>query len=35
MLALEPQERALIRQLLGELRQLLALQPDDPRVRRR
>jgi hypothetical protein len=34
MLALEPQERALIRQLLGELRQLLALQPDDPRVRR-
>ncbi|HET6551830.1 MAG TPA: DUF2017 family protein [Solirubrobacter sp.] len=34
MLALEPQERALIRQLLGELRELLALQPDDPRVRR-
>jgi hypothetical protein len=34
VLTLESQERALIRQLLGELRELLALRPDDPRVRR-
>jgi hypothetical protein len=34
VLRLENQERALIRQLLGELRELLALGPDDPRVRR-
>ncbi|MDA0179554.1 DUF2017 domain-containing protein [Solirubrobacter phytolaccae] len=34
LLAMEPQERALIRQLLDELRELLALSPDDPRVRR-
>jgi len=33
-LRLDGQERALIRQLLGELRELLALGPDDPRVRR-
>lgn len=33
-LRLEPQERELIRQLLGELRELLTLSPDDPRVRR-
>ena len=33
-LKLDGQERALIRQLLGELRELLALGPDDPRVRR-
>jgi hypothetical protein len=31
---MEADERALIRQLLGELRELLALSPDDPRVRR-
>ena len=31
---LEARERTLIRQLLGELRELLALGPDDPRVRR-
>jgi hypothetical protein len=34
LLRLEPQERALIRQLLDELRELLTLSPDDPRVRR-
>src|SRR3954466_12690583 len=34
LLRLETQERELIRQLLGELRELLALGPDDPRVRR-
>jgi Domain of unknown function (DUF2017) len=34
LLRLDSQERALIRQLLGELRELLALGPDDPRVRR-
>src|SRR3954470_23530643 len=31
---LDNRERDLIRQLLGELRELLALGPDDPRVRR-
>ena len=31
---MDAQERELIRQLLGELRELLALSPDDPRVRR-
>jgi hypothetical protein len=31
---MDAEERALLRQLLGELRQLLALSPDDPRVRR-
>jgi hypothetical protein len=31
---LDSRERELIRQLLGELRELLALAPDDPRVRR-
>ena len=31
---LDDRERALIRQLLGELRDMLALGPDDPRVRR-
>src|SRR3954447_5697876 len=34
LLRLERQERELIRQLLRELRELLALGPDDPRVRR-
>ena len=34
LLTMEPQERDLIRQLLDELRELLALSPDDPRVRR-
>jgi hypothetical protein len=34
LLTMEPQERELIRQLLDELRELLALSPDDPRVRR-
>jgi hypothetical protein len=34
VLKLDGQERTLIRQLLGELRELLALGPDDPRVRR-
>jgi len=34
ILRLEPRERDLIRQLLGELRELLALSADDPRVRR-
>ena len=34
LLRLERQERELIRQLLGELRDLLALGADDPRVRR-
>ena len=34
VLRLEAQERQLIRQLLGELRELLALGADDPRVRR-
>jgi hypothetical protein len=34
VLKLDRQERALIRQLLSELRELLALGPDDPRVRR-
>jgi predicted component of type VI protein secretion system len=34
LLRLEPQERGLIRQLLDELRELLTLSPDDPRVRR-
>jgi hypothetical protein len=34
LLRLEPRERDLIRQLLNELRELLALSPDDPRVRR-
>ena len=34
VLRLEPREQDLIRQLLGELRELLALSPDDPRVRR-
>jgi hypothetical protein len=33
-LRLDERERELIRQLLGELRDLLALSPDDPRVRR-
>ena len=31
---MDAQERELIRQLLSELRELLALSPDDPRVRR-
>jgi hypothetical protein len=31
---MDAQERDLIRQLLSELRELLALSPDDPRVRR-
>jgi len=34
VLRLDGRERDLIRQLLGELRELLALGPDDPRVRR-
>jgi hypothetical protein len=34
VLRLDERERALIRQLLDELRQLLALSPADPRVRR-
>jgi Domain of unknown function (DUF2017) len=34
VLRLDERERELIRQLLGELRELLALSPDDPRVRR-
>jgi hypothetical protein len=34
MLRLEPRERDLIRQLLGELREVLALPASDPRVRR-
>jgi hypothetical protein len=34
VLALDPRERELIRQLLGELRELLALDSTDPRVRR-
>ena len=34
VLALDERERELIRQLLGELRGLLALDVDDPRVRR-
>lgn len=34
LLTMEPQERELIRQLLDELRELLTLSPDDPRVRR-
>jgi hypothetical protein len=34
VLRLDERERGLIRQLLGELRDLLALSPDDPRVRR-
>jgi hypothetical protein len=34
ILRLEPRERDLIRQLLRELRDLLALAPGDPRVRR-
>jgi hypothetical protein len=34
VLRLDERERELIRQLLGELRDLLALSPDDPRVRR-
>jgi Domain of unknown function (DUF2017) len=34
LLRLDERERELIRQLLGELRDLLALSPDDPRVRR-
>ena len=34
ILRLEPRERDLIRQLLQELRELLALPPSDPRVRR-
>jgi Domain of unknown function (DUF2017) len=34
LLRLDERERGLIRQLLGELRDLLALSPDDPRVRR-
>jgi hypothetical protein len=34
VLRLDDRERDLIRQLLGELRDLLALSPDDPRVRR-
>ncbi len=32
LLTMEPQERELIRQLLDELRELLALSPDDPRA---
>jgi hypothetical protein len=31
---LDPRERELIRGLLGELREMLALEPGDPRVRR-
>jgi hypothetical protein len=34
VLNLEPQERELMRQLLGEMRLLLTLDADDPRVRR-
>lgn len=34
VLRMDDQERELIRQLLSELRELLALSPDDPRVRR-
>src|SRR3954447_13879740 len=34
VLRLDERERTLIRQLLDELRELLALSPDDPRVRR-
>lgn len=34
VLELDPRERELIRQLLGELRELLALDSKDPRVRR-
>lgn len=34
LLRMDAQERDLIRQLLGELRELLALSPDDARVRR-
>jgi hypothetical protein len=34
VLRLDERERELIRQLLSELRDLLALSPDDPRVRR-
>jgi hypothetical protein len=34
VLRLDERERALIRQLLDELRELLALSPSDPRVRR-
>jgi hypothetical protein len=34
VLQLDPRERELIRQLLGELRELLALDQADPRVRR-
>jgi uncharacterized protein DUF2017 len=34
VLRLDERERTLIRQLLDELRDLLALSPDDPRVRR-
>jgi hypothetical protein len=34
VLRLDERERGLIRQLLDELRELLALSPDDPRVRR-
>ena len=34
VLRIEPRERDLLRQLLGELRELLALAPEDPRVRR-
>jgi uncharacterized protein DUF2017 len=34
VLRLDERERELIRELLGELRELLALSPDDPRVRR-
>jgi len=33
-LRMEPRERDLIRQLLDDLRELLALSPEDPRVRR-
>ena len=34
LVRMDAQERDLIRQLLGELRELLALSPEDPRVRR-
>ena len=34
VLRLDARERELVRELLGELRELLALSPDDPRVRR-
>jgi hypothetical protein len=34
LLRLDPQERDLIRQLLDELREILTLSPEDPRVRR-